>query len=784
MVFRLKMNKRKLRKFGLKRLLWAGLVMSLIVLVFVPLPSAEYSYSTVLFSREGRMLGASIADDGQWRFKGDEAVPGKFRSCLLQYEDKRFFYHPGIDPFAVARAVVRNLREGEVVSGASTLSMQLMRIRNGAGNRTYGRKLIEMFMALKLELFVSKREILRAYCEEAPFGGNVVGLHAAAWRYFSIPPEHLSWGESAALAVLPNAPSLVFPGRNEVEYKRKRNALLADLMENGIIDSLTFTLAVEEPLPTLPEKLPRTAPHLLDRMRVQHTGELIRSTIRYELQEAVMDIVRDHSAVLRSNHIHNLSAMVVEIATGKVRAYVGNPDWSDPNGGAVDMIQAERSSGSILKPFLYTAMLDAGLLTPNSLLPDLPIHFSGYSPQNFDLRFRGAVPASEALSYSLNLPAVWMLREYSPARFLDLLRKLGFSTFRHNEGHYGLSLILGGGEVRLDELVNAYAVFGRTLLMSQQHVDVSGNNEHLPLFIERNYEECAKPGIFNPASVYVCLEALKRVNRPTEERGWKHMSSSRQIAWKTGTSFGFRDAWAVGMNRKYVVGVWAGNADGEGRPGLTGRSAAAPVMFDIFGLLGADSWYEVTDNTMVEAAICRKSGHRAGPACDETDTLRIPRTCLFTPPCPYHQTLSLSAGLDYQVNMDCYPAHKIRRKSWFVLPPAMAWYYRAVDASYKAPPPFLPGCGKDGEGLMEFIYPGKDLMVFLPRDMATGKGEVVLEAAHRYPGTKIFWDLDGMPLGVTEYYHNIACRPSWGEHILTLTDEKGNMVRRRFRVVE
>lgn len=760
---------------------------ALLGILFLPLPSFTSPSGTLMYSREGRLLGARIASDGQWRFPMQGRVPQKFSDCILNFEDAWFYYHPGINPVAVLRAATDNLKSGRIISGASTITMQLMRISGRATARTMPNKLKEMIQSIKTELIYSKEEILSSYCANAPFGGNVVGLEAASWRYFGCPANQLSWGESAGLAVLPNAPSLIYPGKNESLLKQKRDHLLQKLYRKHLIDSITYILAMQEPLPSAPSPLPDLAPHLLERLRSGGEASVLSSSLSYKLQEASLRLLKEHSLILRENHIYNMSAIIAEIESGEVLAYLGNPFRDDPQGGAVDMANARRSSGSILKPFLYAAMLDAGMIMPNSLLPDLPIHFSGYSPKNFDLRFRGAVPASRALSQSLNLPAVWMLRQYGAGRFLILLRELGFTSFSRDADHYGLSLILGGGEVKLDELVAAYASLGRILLRFETGQAYMAEDIHPLVFntLPQGDTEKRSKTVLQAAGIFSTLEAMKNVGRPQEEAGWKNFSSAGLIAWKTGTSFGFRDAWAVGLDKKYVVGVWAGNADGEGRPNLTGLNAAAPLLFDLFGLLEKGDWYDTPLSEMKDVAVCRKSGYRASEYCDEKDTLAVPVNCLQMAACPYHRPIFLDEKMNGRVHMNCYPPTKIKTINWFILPPAMGFYYRNFDATYTNPPPYLPACESESDiAMLEIVYPGQDMMVYLPKEMTGAKGQVILEAAHRNPVEKIYWHLDDAFLGSTTHYHKLACTPLLGEHTLVLVDSRGNTVKRTFRVLE
>jgi penicillin-binding protein 1C len=554
-------------------LISAGVLITPVLLS--PLPRFKAPLSTVLEARDGSLLGARIADDGQWRFPPTDSVPYKFEKALLSFEDNYFYYHPGVNPVSIIRALIINIRAGKVVSGGSTLTMQVARLSRGNRTRSYPGKIIEILSAIKLEIFKSKKEILKMYVANAPFGGNTIGLEAATWRYSGTSSYNLSWAEAAAFAVLPNSPSLVFPGKNQDKLKKRRDDLLKKMFSKKIIDSLSLVLSLDEPLPGNPKPLPAKAPHLTDKFFRESRGKIVRTTIDPDLQEKITEIINSHQATLRNNFIFNSACIVVGVENGDVLAYVGNSTRSGPDlyGGDVDIIQSMRSTGSILKPILYAGMQNSGDILPDALIPDIPTHFSGFSPANFDRTFSGAVTAGNALSQSLNIPAVRMLQKYNPEKLLALLKKTGFTSFNNPAGYYGLSLILGGGEVSLWELTGVYASLSRVLGRFTREKNYRISDYHPPVLVTTDLTGKKNPVStdipLSASSIWLTYEALQKVNRPESESGWQFFSSSGSLAWKTGTSFGFRDAWAVGTTPGYVIGVWAGNADGEGRPGLT-----------------------------------------------------------------------------------------------------------------------------------------------------------------------------------------------------------------------
>ncbi|MEM1135623.1 MAG: penicillin-binding protein 1C [Bacteroidota bacterium] len=771
----------------------------LLVFYFFSLPQKlfETPYATVLKDRNDNLLGAVIAADGQWRFPQIDTIPYKFEKAILTFEDTWFFYHPGFNPFSLARAMFQNIKAGEVVSGASTLTMQTIRLSRKGKPRTIIEKLIEIVLATRLEVTYSKEEILSMYAAHAPFGGNVVGLETAAWRYFGREAASLSWGETALLAVLPNQPALLFPGKNEAKLLKKRNRLLDKLYQKSFIDSLTCELAKTEPLPLAPLAQPMLAPHLLTReINNGNKGKQIKTTLSLGLQKNVTAIINAHHRRLKANEIYNLAALVLEVESGEVLAYVGNTQVKEQGdfGDDVDVVTAPRSTGSIMKPFLYAAMLNEGFILPQSLVPDIPTFFSGFAPQNYNRRFEGAVKADVALAKSLNIPAVRMLADFSVEKFYFKLKELGINTLNKHSGHYGLSLILGGAEATLWELASVYAGMARTLNDFYQLSPY--NYRKQPFFPPKiHYQEkdttavidgTAQQGVLSAASVWLTFEAMLKVYRPGTEANWELYETAKKIAWKTGTSYGHRDAWAIGVTPEHVVAVWVGNADGEGRPGLTGLDAAAPVLFNIFDLLPNKGWFHAPLGEMVAAAVCRKSGFLASSICNERDSILVQEQGVRTKPCPFEKLVHLDKTERFRVNAACESVANMKHKSFFVLPPVQEWYYRTRHADYEPLPPYRKDCLVNlSDKALQMIYPATDdTKVFIPRELDGSLGDVVFEAVHRKTGSEIFWHLDDKYLGSTNQFHEMALKPSVGKHTLTLVDAKGEVLQRTFEIVK
>ncbi|WP_179009275.1 penicillin-binding protein 1C [Winogradskyella forsetii] len=745
--------------------------------------------ATVITSQSDELLGALIAEDGQWRFPVSDSVPKKFKTCILQFEDEYFYKHPGFNPVSIFKAVKDNLSSGAVKRGGSTLTQQVIRLSRKGQSRTYFEKVKELILATRLEFRLSKDEILTLYSSHAPFGGNVVGIDAASWRYFNRNAANLSWAESATLAVLPNAPSLIYPGKNQKRLLDKRNRLLKKLYENGTIDDLTYELSIAESLPQKPYPLPQIAPHLLQKVAKNHRGQRIKTTIKMALQEQTNHIVKQHYNRLKQNEIYNLSVLVLDVKTRQVLTYIGNSPTDNAHQKSVDIVDKPRSTGSILKPFLYAAMLDAGDLLPNTLVADVPTQFGSYQPENYNQTYDGAVFANEALSRSLNVPAVRMLQEFGLDRFYHYLKQLQLKDLKYNANHYGLSLVLGGAESNLWDLCKSYAAMASTLNHFNDNSSKYFTDEFLqPTFIYENTVDFGQlkneKEVFDAASIFLTFESMKQVNRPESDESWEYYDSSQDIAWKTGTSFGFRDAWAIGTTKDYVVGVWVGNADGEGRPGLVGVQTAAPILFDVFDLLPKSTWFNPPYDEMLEVDICKKSGYRASAICDDMELRFIQASGKKTEPCPFHRLVHLDLSEQFQVNSSCEPVSNINNKAWFILPPLQAYYFKNKNPFYKPLPPYRNDCTESSGISMEFIYPNQQSTIFLPKDFDGNTNDLILKVAHSKPELELYWYIDNQFVGSTKDIHDMAVLPSSGEHLITVMDELGNELKHKITISE
>ncbi len=751
------------------------------------LPTQLFSapHSHLLLDQQGRLLSAHIAADGQWRFPELESVPDKFATALIQFEDRRFRQHSGVDLLALARAAYDNLREQRVVSGASTLSMQVIRLSRGNPPRTLTEKLVELLRAWRLESRYSKDDILKLYASHAPFGGNVVGLEAAAWRYFARDPAQLSWAESAMLAVLPNNPALIHPGRNRASLLAKRNRLLTRLYETQVLGKLDYELAVAEALPEAPHLLPRLAPHLLDTLAMQQPkGQRFRTTLDAGLQQQLNTLAQRSGEQLALEGIGNLAILILDNHTFAVRAYIGNRPGVDGSeqGQAIDMIQRPRSTGSTLKPFLFADMIEQGLILPRSLVADVPVNYSGFTPQNYNRHYHGAVSAREALARSLNIPMVNMLSVRGVDPFLLQLRQLGFQHMNRSARDYGLSLILGGAEASLWDLGVAYANLAHRAAQGAQQQERYWQQGRL---LQDTNQASPRLATLSTATAWMTLDSLLEVARPGDEGYWEKFSSSRKVAWKTGTSYGQRDAWAIGVTPDYTVGVWVGNANGVGRASLTGTQSAAPILFSTFSLLPRKTaWFQRPDWQMTTLSLCQADGYLSNGAC-ETEKVSVPQSSHYSRISPYHQLIHLDASGQWRVTSDCESVAQMQTRPWFVLPPDQASYYQQYHADYQPLPPLRPDCHGESSGqeALAIVYPQDNTQIYLPRELDGKLGQTVFRAVPQRPETLLYWHMDNQFIGTTQAFHQQAVQPAVGKHQLTVVDEAGNRAERQFEVM-
>ncbi|NOT38327.1 MAG: penicillin-binding protein 1C [Saprospiraceae bacterium] len=746
-------------------------------------------YSPVLFSKSGKILSMKTASDGQWRYKPDTSIPIIFEKSLLEFEDKNFYEHLGIDPVGIVRAFYLNVKNKKIVSGGSTITMQLARLYLKSGKRNIFSKILEAFLAIGLELRFSKKEILRQYSSMAPLGANVVGIEAAMFRYYNKNISDLSWAEASLFAVLPNQPSWLHLAKNRLKLLEKRNKLLSRLNHSGFISKDDYQLSLLEPLPEKPAKVQRLAPHALDYLLKKYPDESnFFSTIDDRLQSSIQEIVIRHHELLRQNEIRNASILLIDNKTQEVVSYIGNIlfDTIKAPFAEVNMIHAPRSSGSVLKPLLVASAIDKGMVIKNSLVPDIPVVINGFRPENFSRTYTGACTVQELIRNSLNIPSILLLKELGVPVFYSELEKLQFTSLFRKPMEYGLALILGGAEITMWDLCRAYSY----LMYSQQNYD-KHRHKYISMdsfkikFLRSEFMNESKllqdAPIFTAGSISDMFQTMRN---PIPGNSFIETDKTLQnIAWKTGTSFGYKDAWCIGINPDYTLAVWVGNSNGLPRPGLIGLETAAPMMFEIMNTLSVQSeWLPVYDNKS-DIAVCRESGYKAGEFCNTIDTVNVSASAFALKNCPYHQNIYLDKSESFQVFANCEINYI--EKNYFILPPVMAHYYKQKNAHYSTPPAVRPDClsqESDPSQVLEFIYPNHRTDIVIPIDLDEKRNSVIFKAVHKDPNASVFWFLDNAFLGKTKGNHEITSQPEMGDHWLVITDENGHFEKVKFVV--
>lgn len=603
----------------LKRWLVGGVSVGLFLLlalcaavILVPLPEdklAAAPQAKRFYDRRGELLHVIISEDHYFRLASERSeLPDLFVATLLLQEDRHFYQHPGVNPFAILRALKSNMMNGRVVSGASTITMQLARMLDRQP-RTLSSKVVELFRSLQLERRFSKDEILTYYLSIAPYGGNLEGLNAATYAYFGKSAARLSPAEMALLVVLPKSPNRTRPDRFPLYAKQKRDELLHLMQREGLIDEDTLRRAIDEPVPARRLRFPQQIPHLAWQLAQAHPEQNdFYTSIDRNIQRRSQRIVGQYIDGLRDQGINNASVVVMDTKSREVRALIGSVDYFDQQAeGANNGATALRSPGSTLKPFLYGLAMDAGLIAEKTLLPDIPFSIAGYSPQNYSQSFRGQVSVREALIDSLNVVAVRLSLELGPSKLYDLLIKGGISSLDKPATYYGLPLVLGGVEVSLLELTTLYAA-------------MANYGEYLPYQLSTDYERSIAPvRLLSEEASWLVADLMTDVERPDFPSVWQYSASRPTVAWKTGTSYGHQDAWSVGYHPEYTVGVWVGNFNGAPASQLSGSSAAAPLFFDVMQAVVKQptSWFPKPLG-IHERSVCDLCGLPGNQFCENT----------------------------------------------------------------------------------------------------------------------------------------------------------------------
>jgi penicillin-binding protein 1C len=745
----------------------AFVLVSFLAVALFPLDSHQLHKppSQAIYDQDGKLLRAFLSPDEKWRMPCtlDEVSP-YLQKALITVEDRYFRYHPGVNPWALGRAAYLNLKHGRVISGGSTITMQVARMMEHR-KRTVFSKLVEMMRALKLELFYSKRRILELYFNLAPYGGNVEGVEAACYYYFQKSPAEISLGQAALLAAIPNSPSQLNPVSSPDVAKKKRDEVLKCLLTRKVITKAEYQRATDEELIIENPGIPFDAPHFTDLVHGLHPGKArVYSTLDREIQGKCAQIVKKHLAEWRSRGITNAAVVVLDNKTNSLRALVGSYDFFDQdNSGQVNGAICPRSPGSALKPLLYAHAIEKGLITPSAILQDVPVNFAGYVAENYDGKYHGVVTVKEALTRSLNVPAVLLLADVGVWDFISFLKDGGISTLNPKKTDYGLSVILGGCDIKLIELANLYSA-------------LANSGRFRPIRYSRDEPVSDGKQILSEGASYIISELLTEVVRPDLPAYWEYSLNRPKVAWKTGTSYGHRDAWSIGYTRGFTVGVWAGNFDGRSARELVGAEVAGPILFDVFDAISdKDDWrWFAPPYSVGTRKVCAASGMTPNQDCPHMVEELFLRGVSPTTQCRVHRAFYVDQETDYRLSKSDLEGHSYERKIFEIWPPEVATWMERNGYPLQKIPPLLPASQTMMAGTGPVIRsPDATCEYELRRGVSPEYQKILLDASVENSVNKIFWFLDGKLVWSGPPEEKTFVRPQVGEHTLVCEDDHG-----------
>jgi len=723
-------------------LLLSGLFVSFILADIIIPFRPDVTYSQVILASDGSILHAYLTPDQKWRMKtGIPDLSTVLQKTIIYKEDKYFYYHFGVNPIAIARAAYINLIRGKRTSGASTITMQVVRLLHPK-QRTYSNKILEMFRALQLELHYSKQEILQLYLSLAPYGSNIEGLKAAAMLYFGQTPQALSLAQVVTLSIIPNNPGLLRPGINNPEILKERNRWLYYFGKKHLFEKSIIAAALGEPLEMERHDAPDYVPHFSRQIALRFTGNpCVETFINRRMQEMLENILFNEVRHTSNMNITNASAIIVENKTGNIVAYVGSSDFTDVGSqGQVDGVQALRSPGSTLKPYLYALAIDQGIITPKMKLYDIPSNFNGYRPENYDQTFRGPVSMEHALEQSLNLPAVKLADQIGIDYFKESLVKAGFSWIGEHRRQLGLSVVLGGCGVKLFELTSLYA-------------------ETKPI------------AIFSPAAAFMITEILTQLRRPDLPTQFDNTEHMPHIAWKTGTSYGRHDAWSIGFNTDYTVGVWMGNFSGQGVAELNGSDFAAPLLFEIFNAIGGSQKWFAQPGGVDFRLVCAESGLPPDTFCkDQVVDYFIPGIST-NQKCRHMKEVFTDPKATISYCTTCLPANGYVSSLYPDFSADLLAYFNAQHIPYRKIPPHNPLCSRIYDSNAPAITSLTDGMEYML--VKATKQQLMLGCSAENGVRKVFWYIDNRFYKAAGPSDNLFFTPPAGNVKISCSDDKG-----------
>ncbi|HEX4957824.1 MAG TPA: penicillin-binding protein 1C [Lacibacter sp.] len=751
------LSQRNLKRSGV-------IVLCLVSLFFLlhwlfPLPD-KIEYSTLVTDNKGEVIHAFLTKDEQWRLKTElQEISPLLRKTIVQKEDKYFYYHFGINPVALVRAFAMNLFTGRRTSGASTITMQVARALEPK-RRTLGNKFIELFRAVQLEMKYSKAEVLQLYLNLVPYGGNIQGVKSASVLYFGKNPDHLSLAEITALSIIPNRPSSLVIGKNNDEIIKQRNKWLQRFAKEQLFTAKEIEDALAEPLNAKRNSMPQLAPHLSTKLK-QSGGPIIHTNLQLNTQLKTEKLVQDYVRTLRLSNIRNAAVMIIDNETHNVIAYVGSGDFKDTlDGGQVNGAAAVRQPGSTLKPLIYGLCFDEGLLTPKRTMNDVPVNYGGYAPENYDKTFNGPVTVEYALEHSLNIPAVRALNQLGTERMIAQLSSIGFTQIQQKQKGLGLSLILGGCGTTLEQLTGLYSCLANEGLYYRS------------AFIKDDSKPTARR-ILSAEAAYMVTDILSRINRPDFPLHWEATAHLPKIAWKTGTSYGRRDAWSIGYNKKYTVGVWVGNFSGEGNAQLSGAQTATPLLFRIFNTLDYDAdraWYTPPAD-LEQRKICSETGMPPAAHCTHLVLDYFIPGISSTQTCNNYEEIAVSENKTMSYCKSCEPANGFKRKGYKLLSPELQQWMQTHGLAYEPIPAHNPDCEKIFTGGAPQIQSPVNGTEYLISKKHPEPLQLVCKTGNDV--SKVYWYINNQFYKAAEANSKQFFVPAEGSIKISCTDDKG-----------
>lgn len=742
-----------------------GLIALFFILNWIfPLPD-KIEYSTIITDNKGEVVNAFLTGDQKWRMKTElNEISPLLQKTIINKEDRHFYKHPGVNPFAMIRALFANLFHMRRMSGASTITMQVAKMLE-PGKRNIWSKIREMFRTFQLELKYSKKEILQMYLNLVPYGGNIEGVKAASLLYFKKNPDHLSLAEITALSIIPNKPGVMVMGKNNAFIIKERNRWLLRFAERNVFTQKEIEDAMAEPLDAKRGSVPHFIPHLAYKLKKQSGTSanlsVIKTNIDLNTQLKTEKLVEDYVRAQRIKNIKNAAVMIIDNKTHKVITYVGSSGFFDTtDGGQVNGANAVRQPGSTLKPLLYALCFDEGLLTPKTVMTDVAVNYEGYAPENYDNKFNGYVSVEYALEHSLNIPAVKGLRMLGHEKMIQKLSNCNFRQIQKDRRKLGLSLVLGGCGTTLEEMTGLFSAFannGVYIAPSFTQQDTLPNRVH----------------VISPAANYMINEILSKVNRPDFPVNWTATERMPKIAWKTGTSYGRKDAWSIGYNKNFTVGVWLGNFSGAGAADLSGANTATPLLFRVFNTIDYDSdeeWFKQPPDCDIRR-VCSETGLTPSGHCSSLVTDYFIPLISSTKACDNQQEVLLSPDEKISYCKGCVPVSGYKKKFFKITEPEMQAWFEENRIAYEKIPQHNPDCELIFKGAAPIINSPVNGTEYLINKMNPEPLQLSCKTANDV--SKVYWYINN------KFYKSCNARekqffvPQEGLLKISCTDDKG-----------